>query len=340
MAHVITHSPARCATCSEWALHYVQAVFNRDASITAAIKERDDTISAPYQKDASSLRHELDTLQDNIALLRKDCEDTKDRLSYAKDDLADLQHAKEESERRLNLTIDELQAQIKLLQSDALERDTSPRPPRKTPRYDSRSPSRHHPQQPLARSSRPDSPMVEDRDDITSHRRAVPQLLERLAINPTAASSTSSLQDIPPSSAEPSPSVGGDFASRISDAPTIESSAHTLTPAAPLYAATTYYESLGFPALLPVLCYSHNHYSMTLRAAAMHPNNSFNPAPFVTHTHYIYAVGENTNQHPNWVTTLFPIGHLMLRSSGLKVRHAQKVFATSQMVEVFGVSKD
>ena len=105
MAHVITHSPARCATCSEWALHYVQAVFNRDASITAAIKEQDDTISAPYQKDASSLRHELDTLQDNIALLHKDCEDTKDRLSYAKDDLADLQHAKEESKRCLNLTI-------------------------------------------------------------------------------------------------------------------------------------------------------------------------------------------------------------------------------------------
>ena len=118
-------------------------------------------------------------------------------------------------------------------------------------------------------------------------------------MNPTAASSTFSLQDIPPSSAEPSPSVGGDFASHILDAPTIKSSAHTLTPAAPLYAATTYYESLGFPALLPVLCYPHNHYSTTLRAAAMHPDNLFNPAPFVTHTHYIYAVGENTNQRPN-----------------------------------------
>ena len=157
--------------------------------------------------------------------------------------------------------------------------------------------------------------MVEDRDDIMSHCRVVPQLLERLAMNPTAASSTSSLQDIPPSSAEPSPSVGGDFTSHISDALTIKSSAHTLTPVAPLYTATTYYESLGFPALLPVLCYSHNHYSTTLRAAAMHPDNLFNPAPFVTHTHYIYAVGENTNQRPNWVTTLFPIGHLTHQST-------------------------
>ena len=101
----------------------------------------------------------------------------------------------------------------------------------------------------------------------------------------------------------------------ISDVPTIESSTYTLMPAAPLYAATTYYESLGFPALLLVLCYSHNHYSTTLGAAAMHPNNLFNPAPFITHTHYIYVVGENTHQRPNWVTTLFPIGHLMHQST-------------------------
>ena len=90
MAHVITHSLARCATCSEWVLYYMQAVFNCDASITATIKEWDDKISAPYQKDASSLLHELNTLQDNIALLHKDCKDTKDRLSYTKDDLANL----------------------------------------------------------------------------------------------------------------------------------------------------------------------------------------------------------------------------------------------------------
>ena len=166
-------------------------------------------------------------------------------------------------------------------------------------------------------------PMVEDWDDIISHHCVVPQLLKRLAMNPIAASSTSSLQDIPPSLAELSPSVGGDFASRISDAPTIKSSAHTLMSAAPLYAATTYYKSLSFPALLPVLCYSHNHYSTTLGAAAMHPDNSFNPAPFITHTHYIYVVGENTHQHPNWVITLFPIGHLAHQSSVVETHIAK-----------------
>ena len=35
-----------------------------------------------------------------------------------------------------------------------------------------------------------------------------------------------------------------------------------------------------------------------------------------------------------------PSSTLMLRSSGLKVQHAQVVFVTSWMAEVFGVSKD
>ena len=176
MAHVITHSPARCTTCSDWAFHYVQAVFNRDDSITAAIKERDDTISAPYQKDAVSLWHELDAVQDSIALLRKDCEDTKDRLSYAKDDLADLQNAKDNAERRLNLTIEELQAQIKILKLEAQECCLSL--PCKAPCYDTQSPPCARHWLPLAHSSHPNSPMIEDRDDVTSHRCAVPQLLE------------------------------------------------------------------------------------------------------------------------------------------------------------------
>ena len=106
-------------TCSDWAFHYVQVVFNHDDLITTAIKEWDNTISAPYQKDAVSLWHKLDTVQDSIALLCKDCKNTKDWLSYTKDDLTDLQNIKEDSKHHLNLTIEELQAQIKILKLEA-----------------------------------------------------------------------------------------------------------------------------------------------------------------------------------------------------------------------------
>ena len=34
------------------------------------------------------------------------------------------------------------------------------------------------------------------------------------------------------------------------------------------------------------------------------------------------------------------VSAMVLRSSGLKVRRAQRVFATSRMAEVFGISKD
>ena len=172
-------------------------------------------------------------MQDSIALLCKDCKNTKDRLSYTKDDLTNLQNIKEDSKCHLNLTIEELQAQIKILKLEAQKHCLSL--PCKALHYDTQSPLCPCHRLPSAHSSHPDSPMIEDQDDVTSHHCVVPQLLERLAITPTAALLTSSLQEIPPSLAEPSPSVGGDFTLCILDMPTLESPTYSLMPAACLH---------------------------------------------------------------------------------------------------------
>jgi hypothetical protein len=80
--------------------------------------------------------------------------------------------------------------------------------------------------------------------------------------------------------------------------------------AAPSFAATPFIETVGFLALLPVLCYTKNRYYTTLGSAAIRADGSFDPAPFVTNDHFIYALGELTFNGPNWVTTLLPVGHL------------------------------
>jgi hypothetical protein len=152
--------------------------------------------------------------------------------------------------------------------------------------------------------------MMEDREGYYPHRSVQPQLLACIAINPAAASSSSLLQDMPPLSVEPSPITGSDFASRFLTALSPGSSAPTMTQTAPPFAATPFIESVGFFALLPVLCYSKSCYSMTLGSAAMHTDGSFDPAPFIMNKHFIYTLGEFTFDGPNWVTTLLPVRHL------------------------------
>jgi hypothetical protein len=84
-----------------------------------------------------------------------------------------------------------------------------------------------------------------------------------------------------------------------------------MTQAAPLFAASPYMDSVGFYALLPVLCYSGRRYSTTLGSAAIRADGTFDPTPFSTNEYFIYALGEIALEGPNWVTTLLPVRHLM-----------------------------
>jgi hypothetical protein len=118
-------------------------------------------------------------------------------------------------------------------------------------------------------------------------------------MTPAATSSSSSLQDIPPSSAKPSPSVGGDFTYCISDALSPDSLAPTTMQAVPSFAATPFIETVSFLALLPVLCYMKNRYYTTLGLAAICANGSFDLALFITNDHFIYTLGELTFHGPN-----------------------------------------
>jgi hypothetical protein len=152
--------------------------------------------------------------------------------------------------------------------------------------------------------------MMEDREGYYPYHSGQRQLLARIAMTPVAASSSSSLQDLPPPSTELSPVTGSDLASHFLAAPSPDSSAPTMTQTVPPFAVSPYLDSVRFYALLPVLCYSGCCYFTTLGSATVRSDGTFDPAPFTTNEHFIYAIGEISLEGPNWVTTLLPVRHL------------------------------
>jgi len=219
MVRTVTHEGLSCDLCAAWAQHYLAAAFCKDRSLREAEVQRSAAVNAlllaenATRRDnnvTESLRTELDATHTDMALLREEFDAIRRKLSSADAEIFRLRDFNDE-------TIRALKDQIR-----DLERGHTPRR-RKVPRHHSRS------QSPSAsrsrrQASRPDSPKLEDRDDSRPPSSAArPSLLVRTDL-PADTSPTQSPVD-------PSPPTGGDLASHLVDAVSLELPAPDPAPA-------------------------------------------------------------------------------------------------------------
>jgi len=313
-ARIITHAAHSCSPCSKWALHYVSSVAIDDISLREATDQRNEIICAPLAAEVAALRtlkdsfrRELATAHTEITRLRVELDATNHKLLDANNEIFrqrdDLEDVKDDADH----TITGLQDQVADLKDEVreLEHGHSPRR-RKVPRHGSRTPPLSRSRHTSSCASRPVSPMMEDRDvSVTRSTLTPPLLLSRLSDPTAAVSSTLSLPLVDssqPLPAEHAPSTGGDLASRLADAASVDPTASAVT--IPALAATPLIESVGFLALHPVLSFSDHRYGCT--ALDTHGDIDLS-----VDTHFIYALQGNTSTGTAWTTTLLTRGYLM-----------------------------
>jgi len=224
---------------------------------------------------------ELDTTRADMALLHEELNATRRKLSSADADFFRLHDLNNDIDRDTDDAIRDLKEQIR-----DLEWGNAPRR-RKVPHHHScsQSPSASRSRQ----TSRTASPMLEDREDSPApSSAALPYLLGRMDL-PAAAPPNQSPANPPP--------AGGNLASRLTDAVSLEPPAPAPTLAATQLAATPFYAAVDFPSLHPIVSFSGNQYHCTMRDAAGNIDVDAD-------THFIYATGRLSEDGPASVTSL------------------------------------
>jgi hypothetical protein len=332
MLRLVTHEAQDCTVCTTWGHHYIASAFCADPSLRRAEEQRDNAIRGVLATECNALRDTVEamrrdnsTLRENLDRMRDQRDDADDDVRRLRSELEDLRNENSDLERRAQETLDELRVRTDSAQDviadlreqiSSLEHRQTPRR-RKMARRDSYTTSPSRSRQPSARSSRPDSPMHEDRDALPARPvTAPPHLLSRITISSAEVSPPMHTPDIPPdSSAEHSPSTGTHFLSRIAvPAPLIPN-----VPSAASYAPTPFIDTVGFHAMLPIIYYETVSYTVddpgnpapkTVRGTATVavpgtvPMDSDGNIDFHAHARYILAIGGFHDNEPSWNTTL------------------------------------
>jgi len=280
MLRIVSHEAPSCELCGEWAQHYLKAALRSDRSLRDAEVQRSAVLNAPLLTETALLREKLSSADAETALLRE-------KLSSANAEIVRLRELNTNIDRDADEAIRDLKAQIR-----DLERGTNPRR-RKVPRHRSRS--RSPPTSHSRPASRPASPMLEDRDASPAPSSAAPPyLLARMDMSAAASPAHSPV--------DPSP-AGGNLASRLADAVSLEPPAPDPAPATTRLAATTFYAALGFPSLHPVVSFSDHQYHCTARDAAGNINVDAD-------SRFVYATGRLSEDGPAWSTSLITRDYL------------------------------
>ena len=67
--NIITHEARTCATCTPWALHYMESVFSEDPSLRAAEEQRNQSILASITTENTLLRDNNEALCQELSAL-------------------------------------------------------------------------------------------------------------------------------------------------------------------------------------------------------------------------------------------------------------------------------
>ena len=301
MIQAVLHEPDACDVCSQWAVHLSGYRIRRTPSLLRAEQQRTAAARGTTDSDLKSLRSTNNILSRELNAVRDELELVNRKLREAKNDIARLENKYDDLERQTDETIGDRNSKINFLRDTIaeFERGHTPRR-RKQPRHDSRSPSRSQSRQLSSRSSRPDSPMLEDQGPPSYRTSLAPlPLLSRMA--------TTSLpsREHPPSSAEPSPSGGSDFMLQAMAATpnvvpyAVDSTAHG-TPIA---------DVVHFPSLLPVLYYDIN--GRLLAVPGMAKTGADGSVDFSDKRFVLAEGGLTPDGQPNWLTTLIRHERLM-----------------------------
>jgi hypothetical protein len=281
---VITHEDSECAVCDPWIAHFALASARHNVTLAAAERQRDAALFGRTPADSTT----IDTL-------RRDRDDWRRQYGLKCDQVRDLQ---------------EVVARLRADISSLHDRSCSPRR-RKSARH--RGPS----MSPARTSSRTGSPMRVDRargrspppsrplaDPRETHFHAPSAhtpgieggLLSRLSVAPR-----DSRPFLPQD--DPSINVEGGLLSCLSVAsPGAPDRSVRIAPFPP----TPISPSVGFPALLPVICQTVDADKQT----HLHPGSdsvqrdAAGAIDFKAHDHFVFADGGFVNGRPAWLTHL------------------------------------
>lgn len=287
---ITTHDTRHCTTCAAWTQHFLEAVAQGNDSLVAAEAQRDAVVRAPLLSERERLDSTIHELESKALSLRLDAGEARseaariqDTLDNVQHDYDDLQLVFDESDR----TITRLQSDIARLHSELAQHDRGHTPRRrKVARHSDYSPSQSR------TSSRPESPTY-----------------EASALHMRVREATTSQSSLPPSGSTSSASASRspdkrDLLSRIAQPPlsTRQPGALLTHPAAPAFAQTPFYPTVGFLSLLPVVFQGANN---ALYGADDSVQLLTNGAPdLAAHDRYVLAIGALVNGQPSWVTTL------------------------------------